>query len=79
MIERKHRQIGERSPAQANLTMRFVRALFNFAIGQYEDSEGNPIIPDNPIKRLSQTRSWYRVDRRNTVIKAHELPAWPTA
>lgn len=76
MIERKHREIGGRSPAQANLTMRFVRALFNFAIGQYEDSEGNPIIPDNPIKRLSQTRSWYRVDRRNTVIKAHELPAW---
>jgi integrase len=79
MIERKHREIGERSPAQANLTMRFVRALFNFAIGQYEDSEGNPIIPDNPIKRLSQTRSWYRVDRRNTVIKAHDLPAWLNA
>lgn len=76
LVERKHREIGERSPAQANLTMRFVRALFNFAIGQYEDSEGNPIIPDNPIKRLSQTRSWYRVDRRHTVIKSHELPAW---
>lgn len=76
MIERKHREIGERSPAQANLTMRFVRALFNFAIGQYEDSAGNPIIAENPIKRLSQTRSWYRVDRRHTVIKAHQLPAW---
>jgi integrase len=76
MIERKHREIGERSPAQANLTMRFVRALFNFALGQYEDSTGNPIIADNPIKRLSQTRSWYRVDRRNTVIKAHDLHAW---
>ena len=56
--------------------MRFVRAILNFAIGQYEDSAGNPIIADNPIKRLSQTRSWYRVDRRNTVIKAHDLPAW---
>lgn len=76
MIERKHREIGRRSPAQANLTMRFVRALFNFALGQYEDSDGNSIIPDNPIKRLSQTRSWYRVDRRHTVIKAHELPEW---
>lgn len=76
LIERKHRQIGERSEAQANLAMRFMRAIFNFAIGQYEDSEGNPIISDNPIKRLSQTRSWYRVDRRQTVIKAHELPAW---
>ncbi|MEO6563433.1 MAG: integrase family protein [Nitrosospira sp.] len=76
MIERKHRELGERSPAQANLTMRFVRALFNFALGQYEDSAGNPIIADNPIKRLSQTRSWYRVDRRHTVIKAHDLPVW---
>lgn len=75
-IERKHREIGERSPAQANLTMRFVRALLNFAIGQYEDSEGNPIIANNPTKRLSQTRSWYRVNRRNTVIKAHDLPLW---
>lgn len=75
-IERKHREIGERSPAQANLTMRFVRALLNFAIGKYEDSTGNSIIGNNPTKRLSQTRSWYRVDRRNTVIKAHDLPLW---
>ncbi len=76
MIEHKHREIGARSPAQANYTMRFMRAIFNFAIGQYEDSSGNPIIADNPIKRLSQTRSWYRVDRRHTVIKAHDLLAW---
>jgi len=76
MIEKKHRAIGERSEAQANLAMRFMRALFNFAIGQYEDSEGVPIIPDNPVKRISQTRAWYRVDRRQTVIKSHDLPKW---
>lgn len=76
MIERKHRQIGERSEAQANLAMRYMRAIFNFALGQYEDSQGNPIISDNPIKRLSQTRSWYRVERRQTVIKPYDLPAW---
>jgi integrase len=75
-IERKHRQIGERSEAQANLSMRFMRAIFNFALAQYEDSAGNPIIQENPIKRLSQTRSWYRVERRQTVIKAHDLAAW---
>ncbi|HSH72106.1 MAG TPA: integrase family protein [Methylophilaceae bacterium] len=76
MIERKHRQIGERSEAQANLAMRYMRAIFNFALGQYEDSQGNPIIADNPVKRISQTRSWYRVERRQTVIKPHDLPAW---
>ena len=76
MIERKHREIGERSEAQANLSMRFMRALFNFAIGQYEDTAGNPTISDNPVKRISQTRAWYRVDRRQTVIKPYDLPAW---
>jgi len=54
-----------------------LRAVFNFAIGQYEDNtKGHPIITENPVKRLSQTRAWYRVERRNTVIKAHELPAF---
>lgn len=76
LIEKKHRSIGERSPAQANLAMRFMRAMFNFASGKYEDSEGNSIIADNPIKRLSQTRSWYKIERRQTVIKASELPAF---
>lgn len=79
LIEKKHRSIGERSPAQANLAMRFMRALFNFASGKYEDSEGNSIIADNPIKRLSQTRSWYKIERRQTVIKASELPAFLNA
>lgn len=76
LIEKKHREIGERSEAQANLAMRFMRAIFNFALGQYEDSTGNPIIADNPTKRLSQTRAWYRIERRQTVIKAHDLPKW---
>jgi integrase len=76
LIERKHREIGKRSEAQANLAMRFMRALFNFTLGQYEDSAGNPIISDNPVKRISQTRAWYRVERRQTLIKTHDLPAW---
>lgn len=76
MIARRHREIGERSEAQANLTMRFLRALFNFAAGQYEDSQGRSLIAENPVKRLSQTRAWYRVDRRQTVIKPSQLPAW---
>lgn len=76
LIERKHREIGERSEAQANLAMRFMRAIFNFALGQYEDSNGNPIVADNPVKRISQTRAWYRVERRQSVIKTHDLPAW---
>ena len=76
MIAKRHAKIGKRSQAQANMAMRVLRAIFNFAIGQYEDSKGNPIIQHNPVTRLSQTRAWYRVERRQTVIKLHELSAF---
>ncbi|MER0171412.1 MAG: DUF4102 domain-containing protein [Nitrosomonas sp.] len=76
MIAKRHADLGQNSQAQANLTMRFLRALFNFAAGQYEDSKGQAVIADNPVKRLSQTRAWYRVERRQAVIKPHELKPW---
>jgi len=79
MIGKRHTKLGEQNgEAWANLSMRVLRALFNFAAGQYEDSQGRSLITENPVKRLSQTRAWYRVDRRQTVIKPHELEAWFT-
>jgi integrase len=62
--------------AQANLHMRFLRSLLNFAAGFYEDAGGGPLIKDNPVMRLSQTKAWYRVTRRTTIIKPDQLPAW---
>ncbi len=77
MVTKRHSQIGaERGQAYANLSMRFLRALFNFAIAQYEDGSGNSILRENPVMRLTQTRAWYRVDRRQTVIKPHQLVPW---
>ncbi len=46
------------------------------AAGQYTDAEGRPLITDNPVKRLSDTRGWYRVERRRTLIKPHQLRPW---
>ncbi len=79
MIEERHLLMGDRSEAQANLRMRYLRALLNFAIARYEDSQGNPTIANNPVKRLSNARAWYRVDRRQTLIRLNELPAWYAA
>jgi integrase len=77
MVQRRHHDLGEeRGEAYANLSMRFLRALFNFAIGQYDDSKGQALIRENPVKRLSQARTWYRVARRRTLIKPHELAPW---
>lgn len=77
MVARRHRKLGEHhGEYYANGAMRVLRALFNFAAARYEDPEGRPLVPDNPVRRLSQTRAWYRQRRRDTVIKTHELPAW---
>jgi integrase len=70
-VAARHAQLGKASPARANLAMRFLRALFNFAIEQYE-----PHIVENPVRHLSATRAWYRVERRQRHIKLHELKPW---
>lgn len=76
-ISKRHTEHGEkRSQARANYAMRLLRAIFNFSQGEYEDAKGCSIILENPVKRLSHTRAWYRVDRRQTVIKSHELIDW---
>ncbi len=76
MVAKRHRQLGERSHARANLAMRVLRALFNFAASEYEDENGRSLILENPVSRISHTRAWFRVERRKSVIKAHELSLW---
>jgi integrase len=79
MVGRRHAVLGERyGKAQANLSMRVLRALFNFAAANYEVG-GKALVLDNPVKRLSRTRAWFRVDRRETLIKPHQLRPWMDA
>lgn len=76
-VQERHRQLGEtRGEAYANLAMRSLRTLYNFAIGQYDDGAGRPIVRQNPVDALSRNRAWYRIRRRRTVIKTHQLAAW---
>ncbi|MBA2653781.1 MAG: integrase family protein [Gammaproteobacteria bacterium] len=76
LVARRHSKLGENSQARANLSMRVLRALFNFAMTQYEDAQGWSLITDNPVRRLSQSRAWYRVEHRQNYIKPHELAPW---
>ncbi|MCU7803182.1 MAG: integrase family protein [Candidatus Thiodiazotropha sp. (ex Lucinoma borealis)] len=77
MVAKRHRAIGERgAKAQANAVFRTLRAILNFARHHYEDGEGQPILPYNPVEVLGYTRAWYPMKRRKTVIKAYQLPAW---
>jgi integrase len=77
MIAKRHIAYGEtNSKARANLAMRLLRAIFNFAMNEYQTVDGKDIILENPVKKLSHTRSWYRVERRQSVIKSHQLADW---
>ena len=69
-------EITKRGGAYGNLCMRCLRSVLNFSAGQYEDGEGQPLIKDNPVSVITQTKTWYRVDRRQTIIKPHQLFLW---
>lgn len=73
----RHRKLTEASgPAHADHAMRFLRALINFARHRYEAADGTPLIPENPVARLSQTKAWNQPKRRTTLIKSHQLADW---
>ena len=77
MVASRHAKIGvEHGRPYANLAMRVLRSVLNFASNQYEDSKGLPILPDNPVQRLSRTKAWFKVPRRQTIIPVSRLAAW---
>lgn len=79
MVEARHREIGKKAPARANNTMRILRAIFNHSLAKYEDENGKSVLQINPVDRLSQNRAWYPIERRRTILKAHELKPWHEA
>lgn len=77
MIEQRHRKIGaNHGEAQANVSMRFLRAMFSYAMGVYTKSNGDPLITVNPINRLNAKRLWNPARRREDYIEEHLLNKW---
>ena len=75
-----HQQLGTtRGEYYANGAMRFLRSLLNFAMAQYEDSTGRGLFSENPVLRLTRARSWFRTERRRTVLTARDLAPWVRA
>ena len=76
MVGKKHGLIGEKTIYRANATMRLLRALFNYAIGEYEDTNGIPIILHNPVQKISHNKSWFRERVRTNIIEPNDLKDW---
>ena len=77
MVSDRHRELTDsHGGSYADGAMRVLRTIFNFAQFHYEAPDGAPLLPDNPVRRLSQTRQWNRPKRRTTVLKVDQLKPW---
>jgi integrase len=74
MVEARHRSIadevtrGNGGTTAANAALRLLRVLWNYV------AEQTPDMPANPVRRLQ--RQWYAEPRRETLVRADELPAF---
>jgi integrase len=57
--------------------MRLLRALFNFAMIEYEDADDNPIIIHNPVQKIK--RNWFKESVRTNIIEPNDLKDWFSA
>lgn len=76
-VAKRHLKLtAQHGAAYADGAMRTLRAIINFAQVQYEAPDGTPLLPDNPVRRLSQMRAWNRVKRRTTYVKPDQIRPW---
>jgi integrase len=71
MVLKQHAEIGKRSRAMANSTMKALRAVFNYATEAHED-----VFLKNPVRKLSTLKAWYTIERRETFIQTEDLKTW---
>ena len=70
MVATRHSNVSKHNgEAAANNVMRTLRAVYNFANELHDDE-----LPPNPVKRLSNTGQWNKIERRQTVISTKHLP-----
>lgn len=76
-VAKRHAELGKSSgPGYANLAMRVLSALVNYARRVYTDADGEQLIAQSPIAILSTTGAWYKLKPKKRIIKLTQLPEW---
>ena len=70
---------NSKAKGQADLAMRLLRAVFNFARNEYLDENKRSLFPDNPVEVLSHRRQWNNAPRKNTHLRKNEIPLFLNA
>ena len=64
------------SPTRANTMIRVLRAIYNYAMRQYVDSNEEPLILHNPTVIISHNKAWNREKSRIGIIEDYKLKDW---
>lgn len=77
MVQEKHAELSKRSKARANLAMRFFRAIFNFSVENFLDTDNKNIIDvSNPVNTLKAQKSWNKIKSRKRYIRNNQIKGW---
>ena len=66
----------EGSPTRANTMVRVLRAIYNYAMRQYIDSNEEPLILHNPTVIISHNKAWNREKSRIGIVEEYKLKEW---
>jgi integrase len=77
LMLKRFNSISDRDrPALANLSARIFRSVWNFNRAATALADGTHTLPACPVSRVSETRSWNKVQRRQGYITGDMMPAW---
>lgn len=80
MVSNKHAEISSKNSqygkgtGQADLVMRLLRALLNYARAIYRDANDEPIMKSNSVDVLKDAREWNKQKPRTNYLTESELP-----
>jgi integrase len=74
MVKERHAKLAAKSPAQANLAMRYLRAVLNHAIADSDDDVA--VLKENPVNRLNRINQWAAVKRATRHLPDDRVADW---
>jgi integrase len=78
-VATRFRELSEKGPAQANQAFRVLRALWNYARATYRSPDNEPLLPENPVRILSDAKLWNRTRARTRRVPDNRVGiAWNT-
>lgn len=77
MVEDRHREVSQKTPAMADCSMRTLSMIFTWACGYWLTPKGRPLDLWNPVERLTIIRAWHRKrSRKQEYIRDEDLALW---